>query len=353
MSLKQSIRSFAFNVLYYPMLYKLFTPLYSGMGSILMFHRIVKDKGNLRIGRNTELEITEKYLEEIIQYLQKENYEFISLDELHNRLKDPNLKQKRKFICITFDDGYLDNYTLAYPILKKHNIPFAIYIATDFPDKKALLWWYMVEDLVLKEKEIQFEFKEKKHTFITKTTKQKESAYSQIRDLILSSHKSDIKTLVKNLFEPYQIYAEDYANKLAMSWQDVKALSLDPLVTLAAHTVTHTPLSQLKNDEVKSEIQNSVEIIESHINKKIKHFSYPYGHKEAASIREFQIAKEYSFQTSVTTRIANIFPKHSEHLESLPRLPVSGYNESLHWIKVLLSGCPSALKYKFKKIILD
>ena len=53
------------------------------------------------------------------------------------------------------DDGYLDNYENAYPIFKKHQIPFAIFVATDFPDKKAVLWWYVIEELILNSTEIQ------------------------------------------------------------------------------------------------------------------------------------------------------------------------------------------------------
>ncbi|MBK8368015.1 MAG: polysaccharide deacetylase family protein [Bacteroidetes bacterium] len=47
----------------------------------------------------------------------------------------------KKRIAITFDDGYLNNYTVAFPILKKHNIPATLYITTEsFEIKDYCLW---------------------------------------------------------------------------------------------------------------------------------------------------------------------------------------------------------------------
>jgi len=47
---------------------------------------------------------------------------------------------KATSVLITFDDGYLDNYTYAYPVLKKYAIPATIFLATDFISQKAWLW---------------------------------------------------------------------------------------------------------------------------------------------------------------------------------------------------------------------
>lgn len=82
--------------------------------------------------------ITIEFLESIINYWRGRKCEFISLDELHQRLvAGKNFKSNRKFVCITFDDGY-HNFTHAYPVLKKHEIPFAIYLVTGYPDGSIL-----------------------------------------------------------------------------------------------------------------------------------------------------------------------------------------------------------------------
>ena len=73
-----------------------------------------------------------------MNYLKK-NYNVISLkevvDKIHNRIPlDPNTA------VITFDDGYHNNYSLAYPILKELNLPASIFLVTDFIGQDQLLW---------------------------------------------------------------------------------------------------------------------------------------------------------------------------------------------------------------------
>ena len=55
----------------------------------------------------------------------------------------------KPFVCFTMDDGYLDNYTKALPVFERYQVPFAIFVSTDFIDKKAILWWDTLEDLIL------------------------------------------------------------------------------------------------------------------------------------------------------------------------------------------------------------
>ena len=50
-------------------------------------------------------------------------------------------KKKNKYVLLSMVD--MDNFELAYPIFKKANVPFTIYITTSFPDQKGYLWcWF-------------------------------------------------------------------------------------------------------------------------------------------------------------------------------------------------------------------
>src|SRR5438105_3082694 len=130
-------------VLYYSQIHQLTKPIYSGLGQILMFHRVLPETDKLRIHNHKSLEVSPEYLENLIQFFKKENYRFVSLDDVMQR--GSNSKAQKKFVVFTFDDGYVDNYTYAYPIFKKHNVPFTIYVATSLPDGNAVLWWYLLE----------------------------------------------------------------------------------------------------------------------------------------------------------------------------------------------------------------
>jgi len=125
---------------------KFFSLLTAGEGTIFMLHRI----GNINkngIASVENLKISSEFLINIIEELKRLNYDFISLENLKERLQSKN---RRKFAIFTFDDGYKDNFTKAYPIFKKYNIPFTIFITSSFPNNQALLWWDCLSDIIMK-----------------------------------------------------------------------------------------------------------------------------------------------------------------------------------------------------------
>jgi peptidoglycan/xylan/chitin deacetylase (PgdA/CDA1 family) len=97
------------------------------------------------------------------------------------------------------------------------------------------------------------------------------------------------------------------------------------LVTIGAHTKNHFSLAKLTQNELIDEIVDSKAIIESRLGISVKHFCYPFGGKKEAGVREFKLIKDLGFDTAVTTRFGNIFPEHSEHLTSLPRVMLTNH----------------------------
>ncbi len=116
------------------------------LGRILMLHRVVEQRSDEPEQR--ELEVTPRFLEQTIETYRHEGYIFVSIDEACNIIKGGK-RLKHPFICLTFDDGYRDNYTTALPLLKRHNVPFAVYVTTGFVDNKLPMWWYPNQQLGL------------------------------------------------------------------------------------------------------------------------------------------------------------------------------------------------------------
>jgi len=71
-------------------------------------------------------------LESLIKSYQTKGYQFVSINDVLRHIEGEYLHEK--FVCITLDDGYYDNYEIAYPIFKKYHVPFCIYIATTYVD---------------------------------------------------------------------------------------------------------------------------------------------------------------------------------------------------------------------------
>ncbi len=75
-----------------------------------------------------------------MEFLRKRKYNVISLKEMVDIIKSRKHLLK-KSVVITFDDGYVDNYTHAYPILKEYDFPAAIFVIANLVDKKGYVTW--------------------------------------------------------------------------------------------------------------------------------------------------------------------------------------------------------------------
>ncbi|MFA6405698.1 MAG: polysaccharide deacetylase family protein [Candidatus Paceibacterota bacterium] len=108
-------------------LYQIFSIFPSNGVVILMYHSI---------GENNEFFTVKRALfEEQVEYLKQNHFNVIRLDSL---LKIDKSQRLRKTVAITFDDGYEDNYTNAFPILKKNNFPATIFVSTAFIGKNMV-----------------------------------------------------------------------------------------------------------------------------------------------------------------------------------------------------------------------
>lgn len=220
------------------------------LGQILMLHRVVKQRSQLLANR--ELEVTPGFLEQTILHYKENGYRFVDMDEVVRVVKGG--KQKQKFVCFTFDDGYADNYTLAFPIFKKYNCPFTINITTDFYERKALLWWYVLEDLGVTDDE-----------------------FSALRKEIFKLKNSEIEPFFEKRFPQGNYSFEQTVKQMALSAEQIKTLSDSGLCTIGNHTVSHPNLTALTPDEQKRQIVDARQKLEALTGKPVRHFAFPYG----------------------------------------------------------------------------
>ena len=110
--------------LYFSGAHMLLRPFVGGVGMILTLHHIRPPRRD-RFQPNRLLEVTPYFLDRLCRKLRRSRLDIIGLDEMHRRLTEGDTR--RRFVCVTFDDGYRDNLQFAYPILKKYEIPFALY----------------------------------------------------------------------------------------------------------------------------------------------------------------------------------------------------------------------------------
>ena len=265
-----------------------------GVGFVFMLHHVVH-KNPQGIPSNEDLKVSPAFLEKIIVRYKQEGFDFISLDTL-SEIISSDCQPERPFIAFTLDDGYLDNYTNAFPIFKKYQVPFCVFVATDFPDKKAILWWDCIEDLIMSHDEIKIS---DGSIYPCRTSRQRQMTYNQLKQKILRIDQKKIGVPELNkLFSHYDIDWLAPIQQNGMSWNQIKELSEHPLCTIGGHTVSHPAFDSLSDDDIRKEIYDGLMKIEAITGQKVHHFAYPYGSARIIGNREYQIIKEFSFKTA-------------------------------------------------------
>ena len=302
---------------YYPML----TPISrkewqkkEAIGLVYMLHHVT-DKDPNGIPTNEDLKVSPAFLEKIILAYQAKGFAFISLDEL-SAILSSSQKPKPPFITFTIDDGYLDNFTYALPIFERHKVPFAIFVATDFIDQKAVLWWDILEVLVIHNDIIHYN----KQSFPCHTFQEKWDTFRIIREDILKYDQSQLIESLQKAFSDYHIDWLKPIREKAMTWDHIKELSQHPLCTIGGHTVSHPALNQLSDDVFRQEVRVGIEKLENITGQKINHFAYPYGSPNEIGEREYRLINEFNFKASFIAYGGCITEENKSSITHLPRV---------------------------------
>ncbi len=327
---------------------KLWESLSASKGAILCFHHVLPNGGKqLGFSPNHQLEISPEFLEEIVLHLKSKNYRFIAIDDVAAEFTD---KSKQPFVVFTFDDGYRDNARYAAPILRKHGVPYTIYVTQRIADGTCELWWRALETLILQNSHLELTLNRTLQVFDTSSDEKKTICANKLFAIVKAMDEKVQRKWIRETCERYNINIDQICRESAMSWDELRIMAQDPLCTIGAHTINHFAVRKLSRADAEQEIIESQKAVENALNRSVKHFAFPYGDHAAAGPRDFSIARDAGFFTAVTTRKGLVFQEHQHLLNALPRLMISGRYQSIAMFDTLLSGLPFALLNNFRKV---
>ena len=107
--------------------------------SVLMYHMIGSDKNNSAV-------MTAENLRRQLNYLKNNGYHPITLDELYAYVTQ-GAPLPDKPVCLTFDDGYADSYTIVYPMMKEFHYPWTLFIITGQVGQQNRVTWDQLREM--------------------------------------------------------------------------------------------------------------------------------------------------------------------------------------------------------------
>lgn len=256
--------------------------------AILMYHRVSSGDPPWYHG----VVVKQEDFEREIVYLCKVA-QIVSLDLLVERISQGEPVPSRA-ACITFDDGYKDNYTFAYPILRKYNVPATIFLTTGYigrswPFHKARFAIWNTHVTKFKVKGLG--------SYCLNSLSDRLSVMQRIEHLLdeLPAREKNraIETLLKVLDADLPSRFEECHT---LSWDEILEMSQNG-ISFGAHTVTHTTLTKLPIEEAREEIIQSKNDIEKRLGAPCTLFAYPNGEFNTKII---ELLKENGFTGAVT-----------------------------------------------------
>jgi peptidoglycan/xylan/chitin deacetylase (PgdA/CDA1 family) len=265
---------------------------------ILLYHRIVDDDSKyLKKGAAVHHHIKD-FRREIAYF--KRNFQVLNMDEVVNQIK-LGKGFKRPSIAITFDDGYWDNHTLAYPVLKKHGVPATIYLTTGLVGTPDGIWTEQIGTAFLETGKDHFDFPALfgDETISIKTREEKEQANAKVSETLKLIPDDERRELIQRLFEKLEVTDKSgryFGERMMLNWDEVQEMRKDG-ITIGSHSHTHPILSQMPIREAKDEILNSKKVVEKNVDMRVKHFSFPNGREEDFSEELRDYCREIGFES--------------------------------------------------------
>jgi len=291
-------------------------------GAILMLHRVDVTNEN-GIWYNEHLKMSPDVLKDMTEYAKKRGCKFVSLEKMIR--KHHLWEQPRRFITLTLDDGYRDNFLNGAAVFKRLNIPYCIYVCTKMVEGKMLYWWEILEWLITREEQVTVTLPNgTEKLFDCSSRLKKEQAFLDIREIILHLPQDRLLEQIQALFSRYDIDYTYGNDTLGLTWDQIQELTRDPFCTIGNHTFSHLAFTGCCDEEITKDILRAQESMKSKTSYEMRHFAFPFGEAAAVSQHDIDLVKGLGFQTSATTNDG--FVCYGSDRMELPRIFVTEKN---------------------------
>lgn len=235
---------------------------------------------------------TQEVFENQVRFL-KQNFDVIGVNDLQQALHDPTSQS----VLITFDDGYLDNYEVAFPVLQQLDATALFFITSGYLDDRALSWWdetaWMIRSTELQQLDWPEIFSD---PLSLDDAPQIQSAIHKVLlklkslpEELVSDFLDTLGTVVGTGRCPHKD-----ADKLWMSWDMVREMDQAGM-GIGGHTVTHPVLANCGSERQLHEIETSKRRVEEELGHAITAFSYPVGQQDSFTYETQAILQEVGY----------------------------------------------------------
>lgn len=264
---------------------------------MLMYHRVLAPKDVSLQSVQPGMYVLDNVFAQHMSFL-LENFTLLSLQQLLDLWQSGTWDPCARYCVVTFDDGWLDNYRYAYPVLKKSGIPATIFLPTDYvgsdrwfwPDQLAILFKILsgrklAPEAAIKIGKVFAEYLDGRSAPFIAAMERGE----QVTDRVIEQCKhlpiERIHALVDGLAGGLGVTLPQ--ERVIVNWDEVREMSQEG-ISFGSHSCSHRILTTITSDDVSVELTKSRQVLLEQGVNYVPVFCYPNGNSDDHIQRQVQ-----------------------------------------------------------------
>ena len=229
----------------------------------------------------------------------------VSMDDVALFLKGEKSLPQRA-VAVTFDDGFMDNFRIAAPILNRFGIPGAFYLLVDSVDRSSAPWYCLLRHAFMTSRKPNWKDAATGMVLELKDSAAREGAFLSATGICAKSSATAREEMMQHTVRSLE--PEPFPNErgLMMTWDDARTLVKAGHI-VGSHTMTHPNLAQVSATDARSELSDSKLKLEKELGRPVKHFAYPHPALNPQwNETTLKITEELGYTTAVTTTVGAV-----------------------------------------------
>ena len=241
---------------------------------VLNYHRIGRGEEDTPYDPGT-FSCTAEELDWQIGYL-KRQHRMTTLEEAVG-MAAGEAQIREPAVLITFDDGYIDNYRAAFPVLRKHGTQGVFFLPTSFTGTGRLPWWDTIAYIVRRSPKTRLELRYPAPAVFDIAAEGMARSLQEVLRLYKRPEMTDHDRFVEELERACESSRPGtHGERCFLNWNEAREMQAGGMA-FGSHTHTHEILSKLTPERQLEELRQSREILEGELGGKVDTLAYPVG----------------------------------------------------------------------------
>jgi peptidoglycan/xylan/chitin deacetylase (PgdA/CDA1 family) len=269
---------------------------------VLAYHRVLPlEHGDASYPFDPDLiSATPAQFEWQMEYLRR-NFNPVSLQDVVAHLDDA-APLPEAAVAVTFDDGFSDTYSHAFPVLVRHRIPATVFVTTGYIDSGEPFWFEIAAYLALRAEPGSLELEECGQALPTGDSATERRRSLRTLQAVLKTLPNARRTqVISSWARRFASEVEPGALELSrpLSWTQVREMAAAG-IGFGSHSVTHPNLAHLGDADLDSELAVSKTVLEGRLQRPVDALAYPIGTPAAFDARVIAAAARSGFKLAVS-----------------------------------------------------